>query len=99
MTAELVLVRLEKSGDSMSIRAVHESAFPTLVEANLVDALRVNGKAWLSLVDEEGGQIVGYVLFSPVTLTGQVVGVGLAPVAVIPKLQKLGLGNCLYEMD
>jgi putative acetyltransferase len=93
-------VRPEKPEDIPAIRIVVEQAFGRAAEADLVDALRRNGKAILSLVAEDEGQIVGHVLFSPVTLRSnetELTGVGLAPLAVIPYRQNQRIGSMLVE--
>jgi putative acetyltransferase len=87
---------------------VNAAAFPTDVEARLVDRLRETGHARLSLVAEsDGGALVGHVLFSPVTIvkglgassiTAPVgSGLGLAPVAVVPAEQRRGIGSALIR--
>jgi putative acetyltransferase len=89
-------IRHEQPGDSPAVRKVHESAFPTPDEADLVDALRVSGDLWLSLVAVDGGEVVGHVAFSPVTVDGEEAsGMGLAPVAVHPDRQRQGVGTRL----
>jgi putative acetyltransferase len=95
----------EAPSDAAAIRAVHLAAFPTDGEARLVDLLRANGHATLSLVMRRaviGGNapdVIGHVLFSPVTIErdGNVVarGLGLAPLAVLPAQQKAGMGSAL----
>lgn len=90
------VIRPEQSGDAPAIRRVHESAFPTPAEADLVEALRAGGDLWLSLVAADGWEVVGHVAFSPVTVDGEPSsGVGLAPVAVHPDRQRQGLGTRL----
>jgi putative acetyltransferase len=92
----VISIRPETAADSAGIRAVLEAAFPTPVEAQLVDRLRAAGKALVSLVAEEGGRVVGHVLFSPVTVeSGAEGGVGLAPLAVLPAYQRRGIGAAL----
>ncbi len=57
------------------------------MEAKLVDALRESGEHLISLVAEDGDDLVGHILFSPVTLTaneGDLRIMGLAPMAVLP---------------
>jgi putative acetyltransferase len=101
----MLVIETELSEDLAGIRAVHLAAFPTPVEADLVDRLRANGRAIVSLVAREGGTVVGHVLFSPVTihtLNGdqEVIiaqGLGLAPVAVLPAFQRRGVGAALVE--
>jgi putative acetyltransferase len=95
-----MIVRPEKSEDIPAIRIVIERAFGRPAEADLVDALRRNGKAAISLVAEDDGRIVGHILFSAVTIqsieTG-LTGIGLAPLAVIPDRQNQRIGSMLTE--
>jgi putative acetyltransferase len=94
------LVRLEQPNDIEDIRRVHERAFGRPDEARLVDSLRSAGKAVLSLVAVEGGRVVGHILFSPVMIesAGQALpGVGLAPMAVLPEVQRHGIGSLLVK--
>lgn len=54
----------------------------------------------LSLVAEVGGQIVGHILFSAVTIhteTGVIEALALAPMAVLPMHQRRGIGSKLVE--
>lgn len=90
--------REETPADFDSIRNVHLSAFGTPAEANLVEALRANGHATISLVMEVEGQIVGHIFFSPMSFeqpTGVLNPLGLAPMAVLPANQRSGLGSKL----
>jgi putative acetyltransferase len=96
----MVTIRPEREEDRAAVRAVHEAAFPTDVEARLVDALRAGGNALVSLVAEVQGRVVGHVLFSPVSVEPAlpgVAGAGLAPVAVLPAYQRQGIGARLIE--
>ena len=91
-----MLIRPEQPSDDAAIRAVHASAFPTEVEAQLVDALRAAGRLVVSLVADDGGRVVAHVAFSPVTLSAApeaTDGIGLAPVGVLPDLQRSGIGG------
>jgi predicted N-acetyltransferase YhbS len=93
-------VREETAGDLEAIREVNRRAFGRADEARLVDALRDGGYARLSLVAEEGGQVVGHVLFSDlpiVTQTGTLHALALAPVAVLPERQRQGIGSRLIR--
>ncbi|MDP6933005.1 MAG: N-acetyltransferase [Myxococcota bacterium] len=95
-----VVVRPEQPGDLAAIRDVNLAGFPGEAEADLVDALRANGKAMLSLVALQGDRIVGHILFSPVTIGSSDAGcrvLGLAPMAVLPDSQRQGIGSMLVE--
>jgi putative acetyltransferase len=62
--------------------------------------LRDAGKARASLVALAAGQIVGHVLFSPISIAvapEKFRGVGLAPVAVLPAFQGMGIGSQLIR--
>jgi len=99
MTGSMAAIRPERTEDIPAVRRVHEAAFPTAAEADLVDRLRANGKAAVSLVAEDDGHIVGHILFSPVTFDppAAVVGFGLAPMAVLPDHEKHGVGRRLVQ--
>jgi putative acetyltransferase len=94
-------VRPENAGDPQelaAIRAVIAAAFQRTDEADLVDQLRADEHALLSLVAEREGSIVGHVLFSRMridTTHGRVSAVALAPVAVLPDHQRKGIAALL----
>jgi putative acetyltransferase len=95
-----VKIRAEIPADSPAIRAIHLLAFPTSQEADLVDRLRSNGAASLSLVAEYQRAVIGHVLFSHVRLAqgpAAVDGLGLAPVGVLPHRQRQGIGSQLIN--
>jgi putative acetyltransferase len=93
-------IRPEQPADLTAIHNVVEQAFQqafsSFAEAALVDKLRANGKAIVSLVAVEDDQIVGHILFTEVTL-GDATIIGLAPVAVLPSHQKQGIGALLIN--
>ncbi len=92
------MLRNEQSDDISAIRSVHTAAFPAADEADLVERLRDGGNLVISLVKVIDEQIVGHIAFSPVTIEGSdVVGLGLAPVAVKPDHQRHGFGRELIE--
>lgn len=92
------MILQEQAGHQAGIRAVLLDAFPTPAEADLVDALRVNGHLALSLVEERAQQVIGHVAFSPVATEPPTRdGWGLAPVAVLPDFQRRGVANALIE--
>jgi len=93
-------VRRERRGDIPAIRTVNERAFGGTDEAAVVAALRAAGAVTLSLVAEQDGEVVGHVLFSPVTVetpAGAREAVGLGPMAVLPERQGRGLGSVLVR--
>src|SRR5215510_8192246 len=95
-----MIVRSEKPEDIPAIRIVNERAFGGAAEADLVDALRRNGKATISLVADDDGRVVGHIIFSPVTIETserELAGVGLAPMSVIPETQNQRIGSLLVE--
>jgi putative acetyltransferase len=92
--------RAEIPADGPAIRAIHLLAHNRTQEADLVDKVRDNAAAKLSMVMEHDGAIVAHVLFSPVLLgegAAAVRGLGLAPVGVLPHLQKQGIGTMLIR--
>lgn len=95
-----VTIRAERPGDEAAIGALNDAAFGGPVEGAIVDALRASGCALISFVATVGEQIVGHILFSPVTIeapTGPVTGMGLAPMAVAPDAQSRGIGARLVR--
>ncbi|MCW9024083.1 MAG: N-acetyltransferase [Gammaproteobacteria bacterium] len=92
-------IRPEQSTDIEQIRKVNTAAFPTDAEANLVDSLRSAGIKLISLVAEENNQIIGHILFSPVTIEpeSKIKLIGLAPMAVLPDRQRQGIGTQLVN--
>ncbi len=92
-----MLIRPEKPADVAAIRAIYALAFPSDDEGRLVEALRAANKLAISLVAEDGGQVVGHIAFSPVSVAGGSVGLGLAPLAVTPSHQRQGIGGRLVR--
>jgi HAD superfamily hydrolase (TIGR01509 family) len=93
-------LRPEIPADVPGVRVVEESAFGRATEANLVDLCRQRGKVGLSLVAVRDGNIVGHVLFTPVTLDPPCPGwrgLGLGPIAVLPEFQRTGIGSQLMQ--
>ncbi|ENM5734009.1 N-acetyltransferase [Vibrio mimicus] len=94
-----MLIRTEAPADILAVDELLKTVFATEAEANLVMALRENGRRTLSLVacDDEG-EIIGHVMFSPVTVDGEDLNwQGLAPLAVKEEYRRQGIGAELVK--
>ncbi len=99
-----VIIRAETATDHSMIREVNEAAFGRVDEADLIEALRRERVVLLSVVAEFDRRIVGHVLFCRMSIetpTGAVAAVALAPMAVLPRYQRRGIGGRLirYGLD
>lgn len=90
-------IRDEKPEDIPAIHALNDQAFGQTQEACIVDALRKNGAATLSLVAALGGRVVGHILYSPTTIAGKLDGAALGPMSVSPEHQRKGIGSKLVR--
>jgi len=93
----LIEIREERPDDVAAVRELNRRAFGQDQESNIVDALRANGAALLSLVATLNDRVVGHIMYSPVSVGGNVKGAALGPMAVIPERQRLGIGSKLIE--
>ena len=93
----MIEIREEHQGDVTAIRDVNRQAFGQDHEGNIVDALRANGAALLSLVATLNGRVVGHIMYSPLFMGGDVRGAALGPMAVLPEHQRQGIGSMLVE--
>ena len=96
----MISIRPEEPKDHAAVHAINLAAFEGGPEADLVDTLRPSCPDHLSLVAEEGGKVLGHILFTPVMVEspdGAVEGMGLAPMAVIPERQRGGIGSALVR--
>ncbi|WP_307695062.1 GNAT family N-acetyltransferase [Variovorax boronicumulans] len=97
------MVRPEQPGDEAAIRQLTVAAFAGAAHADgtehlIVDALRAAGQLTLSLVAEDGGEIVGHVAVSPVAVSDGTTGWhGLGPISVAPARQGQGIGRLLMD--
>jgi putative acetyltransferase len=92
------IIRPESEQDRAAVHRVNEAAFQRPNEADLVDAVR--HLASVSLVAELEGEVVGHILFTPVTVQGERdrrEAPGLAPMAVLPEVQNQGIGSALVR--
>jgi putative acetyltransferase len=97
-----MLIREETPADYAAIAEVNRLAFEGDVEAALIGQLRSSGTFIASLVAlDEHGRVVGHILFSRVRLAGPAGAdtplASLAPMAVLPSLQRRGIGSLLVR--
>ena len=96
-----MLIRPETEADADVIHDLTLTAFKPMpfsdgTEAEIIQRLRAAGDLSISLVAEEGGEILGHVAFSPVTIDGLHDGwFGLGPISVRPERQRQGIGKAL----
>lgn len=95
-------IRAEHEDDIQAIHDVVEAAFGGSHECDLIERLRDDGLVEVSLVAVEDGEIVGHILFSSLEITDfehkrSLRAVALAPVAVAPTHQGLGIGSELIR--
>jgi putative acetyltransferase len=91
----VIEIREEQQTDVAAVRDLNRRAFGQDQEANIVDALRSNGAALLSLVATLNGRTVGHIMYSAVSIGGSVTGAALGPMAVVPEHQRQGIGSRL----
>ena len=95
-----ILIREEKPTDYNAVKSVNDKAFKQPVEGNIIEKLRYSDSRLLSLVAEMNNTVVGHIFFSSVTIDEHPYitdGMGLAPMAVLPKYQKQGIGKLLIN--
>lgn len=96
----MIEIREEKKEDYDAVQIVNDRAFGTPEEGRIINKLRKVCRETLSLVAVSGKEIVGHVFFSPAAIDfeeTQVIGMGLAPLAVLPEYQKQGIGLLLVK--
>ncbi len=94
-------IRREQKSDYKKVYEITKQAFQQENESKLIEKIRV-GEGFvpeLSLVAELDGEIVGHILFSKIKIIGEdeYESLALAPMAVVPKLQKQGIGSELVN--
>jgi putative acetyltransferase len=96
----MLTIRQEKPEDIASIHHVNEEAFESSEEAAIVEKLRSRQGIALSLVAILDSEVIGHILFSPVTIMGENTSfpaIGLGPMAVLPSCQRKGTGSQLVR--
>jgi putative acetyltransferase len=97
----MLIIRRETPEDIDPIRYVNEQAFGRREEAELIDKLRNRDMVTLSLVAVQADQIVGHIVFSPVTVESEYSSfeaITLAAMAVLPAYQRKGIGSQLVRV-
>lgn len=95
-----MIVRPETPADIAAVARVHALTFGRPDEGDMVDWLRERGLHLLSLVAEIDGEVVGAILFTPLTidtLDGPLQAAGLSLLAVLPAHQRQGIGGALIR--
>ena len=92
-------IRPDTTADYSVIDAVNAAAFAATGPDPLVGTVRAQADPVVSLVAEHQAQLIGHVLFSPVTLSGSpcLPVMALGPVGVLPEYQRRGVGSALIE--
>jgi len=95
-------IREERPEDAEGIRAVNDAAFGGEDESALIERLRDDDLMIASLVAEEYGEIVAHIAFSELEVTSNdhkrsIRAASLAPMAVAPTHQRLGIGSELVR--
>lgn len=99
-TSQSMEIRPEQPDDVAAVRRVNEAAFGRPDEANLVDRLRERATTYLALVAVDGGDVIGHIAFSRITMRPPqpaLSTLGLAPMAVLPARQRSGVGSALVR--
>jgi putative acetyltransferase len=94
----VIEIRPATAADEPAIVRVHREAFGRDDEAEIARRLHARGEACVSLAALGDGEVVGHVLFSPVSVDGRRFArtpMGLGPVGVRPGLQRSGTGIAL----
>ncbi len=90
-----VRIRDERAADAEAVRDVVACAFGRPDEARLVEQLRRDGDAVISLVATSGAAVIGHLLLSPMAAPFR--ALGLAPLSVAPEHQGRGVGATLID--
>jgi len=98
-----MIIRSETPDDEDAIHLINAAAFAPSshangTEAQIIRELRKDGDMTISLIAEDGGEIVGHIVFSPVAIGGRNDDwFGLGPLAVRPNAQRKGFGSALVK--
>lgn len=94
------LIREERPEDAEAIHALLVAAFGREAEARLVERLHASGRIVWGMIAEEKGRVLGHVVFSRIAIESgdsEIPALALAPLAVMPAFQRLGVGSALVS--
>ncbi len=98
-----LIIRQEKQDDFKKIKEVVRVAFESAEHTDgneyiLVDKLRKSSGfvKELALIAEEENEIIGHIMFTELKV-GDHTGIALAPLSVLPKAQRKGVGTALMN--
>jgi putative acetyltransferase len=94
-----VKIRSEEEKDWAAVYSLNKLSFDSASEANLVELLRTHVSTAISLVAEDDQEVVGHIMFTPVSLSGfpEASIMGLAPMAVSSQKRSCGIGSALVR--
>jgi putative acetyltransferase len=94
-----ILIRPELPKDYAAVEAIHVAAFRTDAESKVVNAIRENGNATISLLPlwMKTWSVIFFSALSTLTHLLPKRDLGLRPLAVLPTLHKQGIGSQLIR--
>jgi putative acetyltransferase len=93
-------IRDERVQDAEAVDRLVTQAFGRQSETRLVARLRASGKIAFSMIAGEKDHLLGYALFSCIAIEHEgrdFPALALAPLAVLPAFQRLGIGSALLS--
>ena len=90
-------IREECHDDIAAVHDLNRQAFGQDQESNIVDVLRANEAALLSLVATVDDRVVGHIMYSPAVVGDNITGAALGPMAVLPEYQRQRIGSKLIK--
>lgn len=92
-------IRAQRPADLAAIQRINAQAFQReQAGAGVFDRMRETRTDLISLVAEVDGRVIAHVLFSPARVmasAGEIAGLGLGQLAVLPEFQRQGVGSAL----
>ena len=95
-----MIIRKEEERDFVSIKMINDLAFCQSQEGNVINKVRESDTHALSMVAELDDKIVGHIFYSTAIIecnNEMIIGMGLAPMSVLPEYQKQGIGKKLIN--